>query len=464
MEQAQSANKQHLTLFEAVKIGSYEEFIELLKTEDVNQRGEDETTPLIELIYMRHVPDRKQKLEALLRHKDIEIDAVNSSGLTALGVATVCDRELVGTLLEVGANPNVMTYIKLKGGMKQSSTSINQWRRVSLLSAALNSNDTKTFELLQSYGADVNIVGDMDVSPLSLAAKANDVTTMAYLVEEAGAELDVLPVNWRDFTSNPKKVCGVTLRKALKHGCVDALEYLLNKGVEVPPLIYRSAGHYETPLTYLLSQPVWGAQKRLYDAAARKLFRWMRMQNNLASIRGEKPMYDLKSTDSSGRTALHYAVEGYSAALCQKLIVPSIIHKRDNNGATPFGLTVRRGALDILELLLKNGANPNDAIRFVSRNTLNVCVNMNIHNEPAIFYAMRHKNQAMAVLLIKYGANLLVRDYDNKRPEDYLDKYFSLKFQDIVRGITRLQEEKLYPDRKYEFARKYLKIQSEKTK
>ncbi len=464
MEHAATPEKSS-KLFDAIRNGTYEEFLKMLETEDVNQLSDEDTTPLMELMYARSAPDREQKLQALLSHTAIEIDMVNSQGLTALSVATVCERRFVAPLLEADANPNVMTLVRLTGGMKQSSINANQWRRVSLLAAALNNYDTDTFELLQSYGADVNIVGDMDISPLSLAARANNVGAMIYLVEQAGAELNVLPTNWQEYTSNPQKVCAVSLRKALKHGSLDALDYLLNKGVNVPAIIYRSAGQYATPMTYLLSQPVWGIKRRIYENAARRLLRWMRLQNNIAIKRGEQPKYDFQATDTQSRTALHYAAEGYSVSLCRRLITtPSIIHQPDNHGMTPFGIVVRRGALDILEEFLKQGANPNEGIHFVPQHAYNSFSKIKVHKEPAIFYAMRHKNEAMAILLIKAGANLLFRDSENKRPEDYLDDCFSDKFKHFIRGVTKMQEKKFLHVERNDLAQKYFKSRAERTK
>ncbi len=428
-----------LTFFEAIRAGDYDRFKELLPTEDVNQRGVDNTTPLIDVVYAGNLPNHWKMLNDLLSHKDIQVDLVDSAGLTALSVAAVRNPSFLEPLLQAGANPNVMTVMRLTGGMSQYGNDYNQWRRMSLLSAVLLRYGKEEFELLQSYGADVNVVGDLDVSPLSLAGRMNNRNAMEYLVEKAGADIEVLPTNWRDFTANPKKACSATLRKVLKYGSAECLDYLLEKGINVPPIIYRADNQYATPMTYLLSQPVWGSEKNKYEHTAKVLYRWMKLQNYAATQRGEKPLYEIDRLDSQGRSALHFAAVMYSASLCKKLLKPELIHQKDKNGITPFGLAIRRGALDVIQVFLDNGANPNEAINCLPMTEKRLRILKFSGKETPIFYAMKHKNEPLARLLIEAGANVLLRDSDGKRPTDYLDNCFSPKFTELLQQTEAKQ-------------------------
>ncbi len=437
------SNGQDTPLIQAIKRQDYETFLELLQTEDVNEKGMYASCALIEAAYLNTKIGNKM-VRLLLKHPDINFNQNDAQSITALGVAIVWNRAIVGDLLRAGADPDVYTYVRLKGGIDQAGKEYNRWRQMTPVSVAVRYHDKEMVSLLLKYGASINKVGDLDISPLSMAARGNDVDMMDFLYRK-GASLEVLPSNWKEYTQNPEEGCSVVLRKALKYGSSDCLNYLLSKGIRVPSIIYKKDGKYATPLTYLLSQPILLCDCINYSECANILLDMGSSHYRHAKVSDYQPL-DITMTDSFGRNALYYATQTYGVALCERLATPKTICQVDKNGDTAFSVAIRRGEPSIVQLFLDKGVNPNETVYCFPRTISGLKDHPNGIVEPAIFHAMKQRNERIAILLIQKGANLLWKDTEGKTPADYLDNGFSAEFRQFFKNRLEMQRSYLQTD------------------
>jgi ankyrin repeat protein len=66
---------------------------------------------------------------------------------------------------------------------------------------------------------------------------------------------------------------------------------------------------------------------------------------------------DLKATDKSGKTALHWAAKSYNAEVVQLLLESGAdIMAEDDTGQTPLHIAALDGDSEIVQLLLQSGA------------------------------------------------------------------------------------------------------------
>lgn len=419
-------------LHKAIREQDYETFCALLPTADVNAKGNDDSTPLIDVCYQRSSDISRQMFQDLLNHPDIDVNLTDVAGVSALGVAIVRRLDLVRPLLEAGANPNNYTYIRMGGGINPTGRNYDEWRQMTPLCVAVRNHDKELVSLLLDHGAVLDIVGDLDISPLSMAARSNDIDMMRFLVER-GASLETLPTNWRDYTQKPQDGCSVVLRKALKYGSVECLDFLVKSGIHIPERIYRQRGEYATPLTYVLSQPHTDYQDCMSLHARTALFL---IKQNVSKT----------EADFHGQTPLFHAVCRHHYALCQKLITPETINKADIFGNTPLARACRRGDLNIIRLLLENGANPNAGVRYVPRSLRGMSDNPEGVEEPLIYFALRYRQENIAALLIKHGANLLWKDDKGQDISTLLRFGFSPAFKKMVLGVMKRQQQEAQLD------------------
>lgn len=430
-------------LIRAIKKQDYETFLELLETEDVNAKGMYDSCALIEACYLNTKIGNKM-VRQLLKHPDINVNQNDLQSITALGVAVVWNRAIVKDLLRAGADPDVYTYVRLKGGIDHAGKEYNRWRQMTPISVAVRHHDKELVSLLLKYGASINKVGDLDISPLSMAARGNDVDMMDFLYRK-GASLEVLPTNWQEYTPNPEEGCSVVLRKVLKYGSTKCLNYLLDNGIQIPSIIYKKNGKYATPLTYLLSQPILLYDYQSYSECANILLSMGSNPYRGAKISTCQPL-DITMTDSLGRNALYYATQTYGVTLCERLATQETICQADKNGDTPFSVAMRRGEPSIVQVFLKKGMNPNATVYYFPQTISGLKDHPHGIVEPAIFHAMKQRNERIAIMLIQKGANLLWKDINGKMPVDYLDNGFSSEFKQFFKKHLEIQRSYLKTD------------------
>ncbi len=423
---------QDTPLHKAIFAQDYELFCDLLPISDVNARGENDSTALIEVCYQRLSTVSRQMFQDLINHPNIDVNLTDVAGVSALGVAIVQRLDLVQPLLEKGANPNNYTYVRLGGGIDPTGRNYNEWRQMTPLCVAVRNHDKELVSLLLKHGAVIDMVGDLDISPLSMAARSNDVDMMRFLIDN-GASLETLPTNWRDYTQNPQDGCSVVLRKALKYGSVDCLDALIKAGIHMPERIYRKRGEYATLLTYVLSQPHTEHQSKtsLHTKTALLL-----LENGADKV----------GADFHGRTPLFHAVCRHNYTLCEKLVTPETVNKADIFGNAPLARACHRGDVNIVRLLLENGANPNTTIHYVPRTLRSISENPDGIEEPLICFALRYKQEQMAALLIRHGAHLLWKDGKGQDLSSWTMFGFSPAFKKMFADVLKRQQQALQMD------------------
>lgn len=94
------------------------------------------------------------------------------------------------------------------------------------------------------------------------------------------------------------------------------------------------------------------------------------------------------------------------------------INDLNENGYTPLEVAIKSGSIDLIEQLLKNGADPN----------------LKTDHELPIFHVIKYNYYKALSLLIQYNANLNVRNKNNMTP---IHLSISLGFQDIALLLIR---------------------------
>lgn len=393
----QSKKNVNPPLIQAVINGDWDTFSELIETADVNEKGKYGSNALIETLYQKANPISAKMRQALLKHPKIKVDQADDFGMTAIGIAIIRDWSIIEELLQAKANPNTFTKVRLSRSYKNHCAADDVWRSITLLSHAVYCDNLPLVQTLLKYGAKIDKIGSLDITPLSMATRCNHVHLMKYLVEEANAHLGILPTNWKSFTSNRKKACPVALRKALKYGNADCVSYLIEKGTHIPQIIYRENQTYASPLTYVLSQPNTPLYAEKYIATARAIM--------------SCTDYDLDFCDSDNRTALSYAVQNNLETLIPLLITPRNINQPDNAQLTPLGHAVLNFAQPkTIQLLLDKGANPNILMPNIINLSDTEIAEESISTIPLIHYALRTNNNILVNQLLQKGVNLLWED------------------------------------------------------
>lgn len=124
------------------------------------------------------------------------------------------------------------------------------------------------------------------------------------------------------------------------------------------------------------------------------------------SIKYNKPIFLMKNKKQ--QTILHYICYNKNFGLLSQLIeylektsqdTPNILNEYDNNNRTPICICIKNKNEKMLELLLKNGANPN---YFVDEKYI------------PLHYAIQKRFKKGILLLIKFGAQKYTPSYIKK--------------------------------------------------
>lgn len=199
----------------------------------INEPDENGITPLVAAA----THGETSMVEYLLSCEELQVDATDNSGRTALHAAVLqCEQGIISMLLMAGANPRTCDHLL----------------STPLMSAAVRGSES-VIESLLSHGADVNVISHEGGTALQMAVRMNFVRVAQILIE-AGANLNVhdnignTPVMWatqfgRDVLADVliKAGCDVTCRdrrgRTLLHhaaffGWTDIVKHLLTEGLD----------------------------------------------------------------------------------------------------------------------------------------------------------------------------------------------------------------------------------------
>ena len=333
------------------------------------------------------------------------------TGITALIIAANKGfSDIVQQLLEYGADPNI--------GDKNGRTAIHYVimlddTEIPQPNEKMMSDKLEILQLLIVKGINVNIKDRNEVTALMIAS-INGFTEAVKLLLQAGADPNIeqhIPVKELFITSNLPKTHTIRFT-ALMYASVQ-------KNSEVTELLLQANANpnQENALALMFS-----ALQGCPDIV-KQLLEYGANPNSISNI--------------DGSTALHYVLESQTETphkdnkektaikltLIQQLIEKgaNIINIQNEDGLTALMMATDDGLLEIVELLLQNGADPN--IRGKKGWT-------------ALMYACNHGNSKVAKSLLRYSAN----------PQDFSQNELKcLLIMDLLEGeqteaISRLDD------------------------
>ncbi len=284
----------------------------------------------------------------------------------------------------------------------------------SLLEAAKEGN-LQLVEDLISRGADINFVGDIERSALSLASLKGHVEVVRFLVA-LGADLN--HIDGRGETP---------LRKAarLRHAKVARL--LIENGADVNHVdnhgesaLMKAASSGDFTIAELLVE--YGAIVNHVDNDGETA-----LMNAARSGHAQIAQFLIAKgacvshVASTGRSALIDAVRSGHVAIVQLLITNGAdVNRVDNFGNTPLKVAARGNHVDIIELLIRNGADVNQ---------------VNDGGFTALIATVRNGNVPITRLLIEQGANINHTTDSGRTALSYASR---LEDTGKNRGISRL--------------------------
>ena len=333
------------------------------------------------------------------------------TGITALLIAVQEGfSDIVQQLLEYGADPNIRD--------KNGCTAIHYIMILDDTETPKSSKKTMSdkleiLQLLIVRGINVNIMDETGRTALMMAS-INGFTEVVKLLLQAGADPNIeqhIPVKELFITSNLPKTHTIRFT---------ALMYAsLQMNSEVTDLLLQANANpnQENALALMI------AAEQGYPDIVQQLLEYGADPNSISDI--------------NGFTALHYILESptetlhkdnkektaIKLTLIQQLIEKgaNIINIQNEDGLTALMMATDDGLLEIVELLLQNGADPN--IRGKKGWT-------------ALMYACNHGNSKVAKSLLRYSAN----------PQDFSQNELKcLLIMDLLEGeqteaISRLDD------------------------
>jgi uncharacterized protein len=392
----------------AAKSGDRERALALIEQRaDVNARSADGTTALHWAVYR----DDAELVTRLLK-AGADASVVNKFGSTPLSEAAV-----------VG---NVAVIEKLlKAGAKADQA--NADGQTPLMIVARTSN-VEAAKLLLRKGANVNAVEKWRGQTALMWAAAQSQPAMVKLLVDRGADVNArsIPNNWkRQVTGEPRAQArpagGLTpLMYAARQGCLECVKTLVKAKAEVD----RTDPEGVTPLLVALLNLHWDTANHLLDAGANP---------NKWDWWGRTPLYvtvDLNTIPHGGRPDRPSLDQTTSLQIIEKLLKlganpnaqlklfpPYRALGPDRGadmmltiGATPLLRAARAGDAPVVKLLLAHGANPN--LPTINGATPLMAAAGLGNNE--IDTRGRFKTQAQAIesieLLVKAGGDINARD------------------------------------------------------
>jgi len=366
--------------------------------------------------------DWKTAVNEMLLNAGADVNAKNNDGQTALCVVCLqqqADASVVEMLLKFGADPNITFSVRVDFG--PTSADIEH----SPLSCACMNGNKAIVESLLMNGAAVAFRPTNGFTPLHYAVNRLNIREQPNLEEEDPIVALLLkhnaPVNV--VVSSGGKT---PLYMACEKGLVGVVKQLLEHNADVG-LTTNEAKKY--PLMIACKRKFTDIAMMLLDRGANvNVSDYKQSPLKLAAANGDpvlvKRLLDCGANVNHMRnftdTALHVAVLPHRDH-CSNVAFINIVHMllkggakpdaRNHIGETPLYLACRptncnvcRPDVDIVQILLEHGADPNICPSTTSSSWLHGCV------LPPLSIAAICGNSGLATLLIKYGARVDDRD------------------------------------------------------
>ena len=418
-----------LSLQEAVAIGN----LDLVKTLIENGAEVDgrEDSFFRTALHRAAMSGHRDVLEYLLA-KGAQVDAWNGfpGGMPLHYAAEKGHTEIAGLLIAHGADVNAK-----RTGYPSGDTPLH---------SAVRAGHKDIVELLISKGADVNAKNNEGQTPLDivtirnrkdivelLVAKGADISLHSAVRQRLLEKLKELiekgsDINATDFSGQ------TALHYAARRGYQEIVELLLANGANVNTKDNKGLTPAEMAMTRQRTQ----IAKLLIDNNADiSSIHLAAFAGNLAKVKTFLQMgININTQDSDSRTPLHYAA---TADVTEFLIANGAkIHTEDKDGETPLHTTAAAGFKDVVELLIKKGADVNakksgdtplswaiwrnhkDVIRSLVINGADV--NFKAKNVwPFLHYVVWNNDKDLVKLFVTHGADVNFTPKDDYSPLHY---------------------------------------------
>ncbi len=334
--------------------GGHKRMVDLLisRGADVNAKDGSDKTALY-LAMERNFP---AVAETLLTAK-ADVNASNDRGITPLMLAAQNgDRKLAAAMLALGANPN------LQNNTRQGWSSESRERYGTALHLAAARNDAAMVALLLTHHADVKLRSIAGCTPLDVAALMGATEVASQLIS-AGADVNAAgPANTTGGATPLLLATGNdhtdTVKLLLEHGANPDAAYTTGAG-STPLMLAANSGNSE--IARLLLEH--GARTDLGDNEHKTaLYRAVDRGNvkvvQLLLAHGANP----NERTSQNYPLLIIATAGNKPDLdivAALLKAKADVNAADSSGQTALYYAVRDSRMDLAEMLLAAGADPN---------------------------------------------------------------------------------------------------------
>ncbi|XP_073329538.1 uncharacterized protein ankrd50l isoform X2 [Pagrus major] len=375
------------TALRAAAWGGHEEIVLTLLDygAQVDKADSKGCTPLIAAAYMGH----HEAVEILLDHK-AEVDLADGDGRTALSVAALCVPtaagvkgygEVVSLLLERGADPGYrdqdgmtplllaayegnhdIVELLLEAGADVNETAspdgnVSAAAAVSPLLAAAAMGHMKTVSRLLYWGAAVDAIDCEGRTALCLAAARGSVEVVRALLDRGLDENHKDDLGWTPLHAaaceGHRSVCAALTEQ----GSMARIGEMDIEG-RTPLILAAQEGHWST--VRLLLEKRSPIDHRAYNGHSALSAALLEGHAEVAELLMRKGA-DTNVRDAEGRPLLYLLVlEGrleMATLLTEKGGVT--LESRDSEGRTALHVASWLGCVEMVDLLLKHGANPN---------------------------------------------------------------------------------------------------------
>ncbi len=423
----------------------------------VNQRGVDGTTPLMLAVYDEDVTEVRRLLKA-----GADVSLANNYGASPMGLAAeVGNTDIIKLLLEAGA----------------SADSPNPDGQTALMEVARTGN-VAAAELLVKHGATVNARERFGGQTALMWASARRHPQMMEFLISKGADLNARSTD-RDYQRHvtaegrPKNLDsgGFTpLLYAARENCLACVKVLLDHKAD----INLPDPDGVSPLLVSILNANWDIAKQLITAGAdinqwdifgeAPLFTAVGLRNQASGSHGSiDPL-----NETNGMTIVRMLLERGANTNMQLFFRPANLKGATNTrGATPLIRAANNGDLEVINLLLKNGADVN--LMMADRQTaimstlagranearaleiinvlhdagadINVIALVN-HREDtrggtALHYAVRKRYKEVMKKLAAWGIDMNAKDQDGLTALDYTQSRGFMAFMALQTPLYR---------------------------
>ncbi|XP_051878576.1 transient receptor potential cation channel subfamily A member 1-like [Pristis pectinata] len=341
-------SQKSINIFKMVDRGDITQ-IEKLMEEDgdcLSRMDERKSTPLHHAAGAGHL----NILTLIIGHANFEVlNVIDSNGNTPLHWAAEKDQaHIVQTLLNRGANPNILNNIHL-----------------SPLHVAVSLNQNAVVKALASHkSTDLNLEGDLKNTPLMLACSKDNAEGLSILLKHGALlckqnRLGRLPIHEAAF-SGANKTLEIIIQKGEEQGYSrDKHTNCLDKGLHTPLHLALLGGKIETIKICIdngakIDLPEKDKSTALHFACLQGAFEAVKFM--LSKYKGKKDI--LHILDGINQTPLHKAATYDSSELVEYLIEQgSDMNLTDSESRTPLLWATSHGAWNTVKILLKRGAN-----------------------------------------------------------------------------------------------------------